>query len=189
MGKRVADGRSFVPDSQLLVGHAWICSRLWRELRGMRMKIWMIVLTIAVVGTAAAQQTAADALRDTIVAQERAGLDALKLGDVKAFADATADDAVFVDAAGTATKAEVVKNVQGFHLTDYTMSDIRFVPLSKDSGLIVYRMTETGSSHGHDFTAKVVVSSIWAKRGGKWLCEFSQETAARAPAAPAPNNP
>jgi ketosteroid isomerase-like protein len=121
----------------------------------------------------------ADALRDEIVAQERAGLDALKAGDIEAFANATADDAVFADAAGPATKAEVVRNVAGFRLRDFAMSDIRFVPLSADSGLIVYRMTESGTSHGKDFSAKVVVSSIWAKRSGKWVCLFSQETAAK----------
>jgi len=135
---------------------------------------------------ACAQQSSATALRDEIVTHERAGLDALKTGDTKAFADATAEDAVFVDAAGPATKADVVRNVGAFRLTDYAMSDIRFVALAADSGLIVYRLTESGSSHGHDFTAKVVVSSIWVKHGGKWLCEFSQETAARPAPTPAP---
>jgi ketosteroid isomerase-like protein len=146
-----------------------------------------VLLTLGWMGVSHAQQPGNDAMRDEIVAQERAGLDALKRGDVQAFADATADDAVFVDAAGPATKAEVVKNVQGFRLTDYAISDVRFVRLAADSGLIVYRITETGTSHGHEFTAKVIVSSIWAKHGGKWLCEFSQETAARqAPAAVMP---
>jgi ketosteroid isomerase-like protein len=118
-------------------------------------------------------------LRDEIVAQERAGLDALKSGDFAAFANSTADDAVFVDALGPAGKAEVVKNVANFRLTDFTMSDIRFVPLSPDSGLIVYRLTESGSGHGKTFSAKILASAIWANRSGKWVCLFSQETAAK----------
>ena len=144
--------------------------------------ISLFLLTAAL---AAAQQSQPPAqggpavLRDEIVAQERAGLDALKAGDVSAFASATADDAVFVDAAGPATKAEVVRNVGGFLLREYAMSDIRFVRLAPDSGLIVYRMTESGTSHGKDFSAKVLVSSIWAKRSGRWVCLFSQETAAK----------
>jgi hypothetical protein len=121
----------------------------------------------------------ADAFRDTVVAHERAGLDALKVGDIKAFADSTAEDAIFVDSSGIASKAQVVTNVGGFRLTDYTMSDIHFLALSKDSGLVSYRMVESGTSHGHDFTAKVLVSSIWTKRDGKWLCTFSQETATK----------
>ena len=72
-----------------------------------------------------------------------------------------------------------MKNVAGFRLSDYTMTDVRFVALSADAGLIVYRVAETGTSHGKEFAAKVHVSSLWLRRGGRWLCMFSQETAAK----------
>jgi ketosteroid isomerase-like protein len=121
----------------------------------------------------------ADSLRDQIVASERAGLDCLKRGDLAAFGEATAEDAVFVDSQGPATKAEVMEHTAGFRLTDYLIEDVRFVPVSPESGLISYKITESGNSHGHDFTARVYVSSLWAKRQGKWVCLFSQETAAR----------
>ena len=48
----------------------------------------------------------ADSFRDQIVAQERAELDSLKTGDMTAFANLLADDAVFVDARGADGKAE-----------------------------------------------------------------------------------
>jgi ketosteroid isomerase-like protein len=120
-----------------------------------------------------------DALKDEIVAQERAGLEALKTGDLTAFANSTADDAIFVDAAGPAGKEQVMKNVAGFRLREYSITDIRFVALSADSGLIAYRVAESGTSHGKDFAANVFVSALWVRRGGKWMCVFSQETAAR----------
>jgi hypothetical protein len=118
-------------------------------------------------------------LQQQIVAKEREGLDALKTGNVELFGNLTADDAVLVDAQGPATKAQVLKNVAGFTLTDYSMDDVRFIPLSATSGLITYKITEKGVSHGKEFTAQAYVSSIWAEREGKWLCLFSQETAAR----------
>jgi ketosteroid isomerase-like protein len=127
----------------------------------------------------AQQGASTDALRDEIVAQERAGLDALKTGDLTAFANSTADDAIFVDAAGPASKEQVMKNVAGFRLGEYSMSDLRFVALSADSGMIVYRIAESGMSHGKEFAAKAIVSSLWVKRAGKWMCEFSQETATK----------
>jgi hypothetical protein len=123
----------------------------------------------------------ADPLQEKILVKEREGLDALKTGSLGAFADLTAEEAVFVDAAGPASKADVMKNVAGFRLTDYAIEDVRFVPLSDVSGLISYRIAEKGVSHGHEFAAQVYVSSIWAERGGKWVCLFSQETAARTP--------
>jgi len=123
--------------------------------------------------------SARDALRDEIIAQERAELDSLKTGDMATFAGFLADDAVFVDDHGPADKPVIVKNTAEFRLKDYTMTDIRFVALSADSGLIAYRISETGSSHGKEFTAKVIVSALWVRRGGKWVCVFSQETAAK----------
>jgi ketosteroid isomerase-like protein len=120
-----------------------------------------------------------DPLQEQIVAHERSGLDALKIGDLATFAASTADDAVFVDSHGPASKAEVVEHTAGFHLHDYTMSDVRFVPVSADSGLIVYTLAESGESHGKEFTARVYVSSLWIRRGGKWVCAFSQETGAK----------
>jgi ketosteroid isomerase-like protein len=116
-----------------------------------------------------------------IVAKEREGLETLKTGNLEQFANLTADDAVFVDAMGPASKAQVVKNVAGFTLTDYSMDDIRYVPLSGKSGLITYKISEKGVSHGKQFEAQAYISSIWTKRGKGWLCLFSQETAAKQP--------
>jgi hypothetical protein len=90
-----------------------------------------------------------------------------------------ADDAVFVEAHGPASKAEVVKNTAKFRLDDYSIDGVRFVPLSSKSGLIAYTLTESGTSHGKQFKARVYVSSIWAERKGELVCLFSQETAAR----------
>ncbi len=121
----------------------------------------------------------ADSFRDQIVAQERAELDSLKTGDMTAFANLLADDAVFVDARGADGKAEVVKHTAEFRLHEYSMSDVRVVPISADSGLIVYKLVENGSSHGKEFTAQVHASALWMRQGGKWMCVFSQETAAK----------
>jgi len=115
-------------------------------------------------------------LQEQIVAKEREGLDALKTGNLDIFAKSTADEAIMVDAQGPATKAQVLKNVGEFKLTDYSIDDLKFVPVSATTGLITYKITESGVSHGHEFTAKAYVSSLWTKRAGRWLCLFSQET-------------
>jgi len=120
-----------------------------------------------------------DSIQQQIVSKEREELDALMAGKLEIFAGLLADDAVFVDAHGPATKAEVVRNVAEFRLVEYSMTDARFVPISAESGLIAYSINEKGVSHGKEFAAHVYVSAIWTKRAGKWVCVFSQETAAR----------
>jgi hypothetical protein len=126
-----------------------------------------------------AADTQPSAMEQQVVTKEREGLDALKSGNVQKFADLTAEDGVFIDAQGSATKAQVVKNVAGFTLTEYSMDDLKFVALSKDSGLITYKIHEKGISHGKEFDAHAYVSSIWTKKGKNWQCIFSQETGAR----------
>jgi hypothetical protein len=159
-----------------------------------------LVVSIASIGHSrspvfAAPHTSAGAdssMQEKVTAKEREGLEALKTGDVAHFGELTADDAVFVDPHGIASKADVMKNVAGFRLTDFTMEDVKFLQVSDKAGLISYKLTEKGVTHGKDFTAMVFVSSIWAERNGKWLCEFSQETTARmppvAPVAPPASN-
>jgi len=120
-----------------------------------------------------------ESLRQQIVAKETQGLEDLKSGDLKEFADSTSDEVVFVDAHGPASKAEVVEHTAQFRLTEYSMDDVRFVRISADSGLIVYTLTGKGASHGKEFAAKVYVSSLWGKRAGKWVCLFGQETGAK----------
>lgn len=126
-----------------------------------------------------ASRAGENATEQQIISKEREGLDALKTGDLERFGNLTADEAVMVDAKGPASKAQVLKNVAGFTLTEYTMDDVKFVPISANTGLISYKITEKGVSHGKEFTAQAYVSSIWAERGDKWVCLFSQETAAR----------
>jgi len=120
-----------------------------------------------------------DSMQQRIVAKESEELDALKNGDLNAFASLVADEAVFLNARGPSSKAEVVKHIAEFKLLDYAMEDVKFVPVSKNSGLIAYKLTEKGASHGKEFTAQVYVSALWIEREGKWVCLFSQETAAK----------
>jgi hypothetical protein len=127
-------------------------------------------------------KTSDGSLEQQIVAKEREGLDALKAGNLERFANLTADDGVFVDAQGPASKATVVKNVAGFTLSEYSMENIQFVPIAANSGLITYKIYEKGASHGKEFAAQAYVSSIWMERGKEWVCLFSQETAVRLPA-------
>ena len=118
-----------------------------------------------------------DSMQQQIVAKESEELNALKNGDLNVFGSLLADEAVFLNGRGPSSKAEVVKHVAGFKLLEYSIEDVRFVAVSKNSGLITYKLTEKGSVNGREFTDQVYVSALWTEREGKWVCLFSQETA------------
>ncbi len=137
-----------------------------------------VAIGVGKLGAKAPGQTFQNVLEQQIAAKEREGLDDLKKGNVDAFGKLIARDAVFVDDHGPATRAEVLQHLGGFRLTSYTMENLRFVPISGRSGLIVYTTREVGTSHGRRFSSRAYVSSVWEQRGSDWLCVFSQETAA-----------
>jgi ketosteroid isomerase-like protein len=139
----------------------------------------LTAVVLAAIGLATIARGADVDLQKQIAAMESRGLDDLKSGNYDDFAALTADDAIFMDSRGAASKAEVMNNTRNFRLTSYTMNDLRLVRVSSNAGVLLYQLDEAGTSHGKDFTAKVNVSSLWEKRGGKWLCLFSQETTAR----------
>ena len=126
-----------------------------------------------------AAKTKLQVLQEQIVAKERQELEALKSGNTQEFAGLIAEEAVFVDPRGTASKAEVVGHIGDFKLLEFSMEDIKFVALSETSGVIAYKLTEKGTSHGREFTSADYASAVWIQRDGKWVCVFSQETPAR----------
>ena len=119
------------------------------------------------------------AIAPQIVAKEREELEALKAENREAFGKLLAEEALFVDARGPANKTQVMNNLSGFTLSEYTTGEVAYLPLTSKSGLITYKMHKKAISHGREFEADVYVSSMWEKRGKDWVCLFSQETAAK----------
>ncbi len=141
------------------------------------MKLVVIFLLII---TALTTASAAD-LKDQIVAKEREELEALKSADYKKFADLIADDAIFLNPGGPGTKMQVVEQSSHFKLLDFSMDDIKFLPLTDNSGIVIYKLTQKASAGGREFTSVVHASATWVQRNGRWFSIFSQETPARTP--------
>ena len=143
----------------------------------MRLATILLLLFVTLTSTAFAE------LKDQIVAKEREELEALKSADYKKFADLIADDAIFLNAGGPGTKSQVVENSSRFKVLDFSMDDIQFVPLTGNSGIVIYKLTQKASAGGREFTSVVHASATWVQRDGRWVSIFSQETPARTPKA------
>ncbi len=79
-----------------------------------------------------------EALRDLVTDHESAGMKALIAGDTVSFNASIADDALFVDSHGPASKAEVISHTGDFHLRDFSMADVRVISLAPEAALIVH---------------------------------------------------
>jgi hypothetical protein len=141
----------------------------------------IFLLIIALLGVEFFRVTAAspESLQEQIVAKEREELDALKSGRLDVFSSLLADEAIFLNPYGPSPKAEVVKHVADLKLIDYSMDNIQYVPVGEKTGLIIYKLTQKGTSGGREFSSTVHISALWTQRQGKWVCLFSQETPVR----------
>jgi hypothetical protein len=113
---------------------------------------------------------------DDIEAGERQILAALQKGDMQAFGSLLADDAMEVTDHGVSSKAQIIEELKGATLSDFTMTGMKVTAIDKDASLIAYRTTGKYSVHGQSGTFDNWASTVWVKRNGKWLALLHQET-------------
>jgi len=124
-----------------------------------------------------------------ISAQERALWDAIRSKNWDAFAAPLAEDQFYVGPGMVADKAQTVEMVKKLNLTDFTLSDWRMVRLDDDAAVITYTATARGDYAGQPLPADHMErdSSVWVRRGGRWVAVFHQESVAQKPPAASPS--
>jgi uncharacterized protein (TIGR02246 family) len=72
--------------------------------------------------------------------------------------------------------AELLKALSDYQFSEYTISALRVKPLTQDVALASHHATINGTYQGREVPSPVQVTTVWVKRGGKWLEAFYQET-------------
>ncbi|TMB21419.1 MAG: nuclear transport factor 2 family protein [Deltaproteobacteria bacterium] len=142
------------------------------------------VLTVLAVVAPARPGGAADAakepsLKEALVANEKGAFEAFKQKNASTFNDYLADDFLGVDAGGVTRKAAQSEAMADTQLKDYALDDIKLVKATKNVGILTYKLTQHGTYKGDPIPATVHATSVWVKRGDKWLAVLHQETPAR----------
>lgn len=76
------------------------------------------------------------------------------------------------------TREQMLEDVGTEVLRSYRISDVMARRIANDVVLVTYRMRQDGETGGGvKWVPLVQASSVWAKRQGKWLAVFYQETA------------
>ena len=123
-------------------------------------------------------------------AQERAAWDTLKNKDWVAFADMRASEYTEITAEGVHDKASVLASVKDVNVTDVTLSDWKSLPIDKDAFIATYTVSRTGTFKGFPIPSSPFRASTgWARRDGKWVALYHQETAVAQPGQAPPPPP
>jgi len=119
-----------------------------------------------------------------LVALDKEIWEAIKSKNWDAFASHLADDAITINDSGIYDKAQAVAGLKGFDLTEYTLSDTKVVHLDADAAVLTYttRVKSTYEGKASPETPSRE-TTVFAKRGGKWLAIAHLETYAQQPPA------
>lgn len=143
------------------------------------MKKIMIILIIVVGASAVAfgqtKVSKDNSVEARIVALEKSAWEAWKNKDAKWFQTAMADDALHVDGAGVMDKAQFIKAVAACEVKSVALDDFKFIMLDKNSAMITFVGTQDAVCGGQAQPKSVRASSVYVKRGGKWLNAFYTE--------------
>jgi uncharacterized protein (TIGR02246 family) len=119
-------------------------------------------------------------LEEAILSMERRAWEAVKARDARAFTDLFAADGLMADSMGFSTRDGFLQTLPDLMIDQYMLNDVKVMMIDKNAALITYKADVKGSFKGKAFPANpMFVSSIWAKRDGKWMAVYHQETIAQ----------
>lgn len=111
----------------------------------------------------------------TLLEREHGVWRALVTGDAVADRQALSDDFLGVYPTGFAGRSDHVDQLAaGPTVAEYELTDARVVPVGADAALLVYHATF--QRRGRDDREQMYVSSLWCRRGDRWVNTFSQDT-------------
>jgi hypothetical protein len=121
---------------------------------------------------------AAEPVSDDPIAREKQVWDAIKKKDYDRFASFLADDQVEVFGWGVNDKTGSVEGIKHANLSSAVPSDFKMLKINDDAVVVMYTIKGGGdvSKTGERAT------TVWAKRDGKWLAVYHQDTTIGKPA-------
>src|SRR5262249_24057829 len=131
----------------------------------MRRHLWLgvgLVLLTAGANRLGAADATEDAAKE-VKAQNQMLNEAFKKGDLEALGRLLADEHVAITAyyGRPMTKAEQIKSLADFKNTEYTPADMKVTMVTKDVGMVTYRLTQKGTYQGKELTPKAYACAVW----------------------------
>ena len=122
-----------------------------------------------------------DFVFDNEVLAETAWLGA-QIGEVSCPTSYAADASSIDSSAGRVPVSEFLKSftemTKDMKLTSWDMVDPKVTWLGADAAIITYKWVGRGTYQGKPIPSPVWSSTVWSKRGDKWLAVFHQESPA-----------
>ncbi len=146
----------------------------------MKKIIILTMIAIAASSVAFGQMKSKDSgnsVEARLIALEKQSWEEWKNKNGNFFQTLLTDEAVNIGVGGLSNKSQIVKSTSSdCEVKSFSVDNFKVVMLDKNVALLTYTATQDGVCGGKTIPAKVLASSVYVKRGGKWLNAFYQET-------------
>ena len=104
--------------------------------------------------------------------------EAWKNKNAKPFQANLSADSVMIGGGGISNKADSIKEITSAacDVKSYSLSDWKLTMIDADAVLLTYKGMQDGTCGGVTLPAAAWASSVWIKRGGRWVNFSHQET-------------
>jgi ketosteroid isomerase-like protein len=161
----------------------------------MKKVLWSLALLSMTSGIAAAQdvnelvpapgyQAAPERPLDkALIANEHKINEAVAKGDKAAFTALVSADATSIDGMGLMKVSDFAAMLDQVKITNWKISDETVAWADPNTAIVTYKWTGSGTFQGQPVPAQTYCSTVWTKKGDKWVAVFHQESEAVKPAA------
>ncbi|HEX9368585.1 MAG TPA: nuclear transport factor 2 family protein [Vicinamibacterales bacterium] len=132
---------------------------------------------------AAASTAGHSALDAALIANERKVNEAVAKGDKAAFTSLVAADAMSADGMGFMKVSDFIAAFDQMKIKTWKMSDEKVWPIDPSTAIVTSTWTGSGTFQGQKIPSKTYCSTVWTKKGDKWVAAYHQESEAVTPPA------
>jgi hypothetical protein len=137
------------------------------------------ILVMALAATYAQENTGAkpsETSDEALVANERALQNAVAKADKAAFQSLVLAEGVWATRTGFIPMKLLADGLDDFQLTRWDMVNPHVTRFDENSAIVLYTWTGTGTFHNQPVPSTILASTVWTRRGGKWLAVHHQQT-------------
>lgn len=139
------------------------------------MKVLTLVVFILTLAISAAAQKAG---QPDFQAMEKGAWDAFGKGDAKYFESFLDSDFTMFNGSTMANRADSIKGIATKPCTvkSYSFNNFKVSMIDPNTALVTYMVTQDVTCGTQAAPAKVAASTVYVKRGGKWMGYYHQES-------------
>ena len=114
-----------------------------------------------------------------LIANEKLINEALAKGDKAAFTALVSPTSFSADANGFMKSSDMLAMFEHAKITTWAMSDEKVTWVDPNTAIVTYKWTGAGTFKGQPIPPVTYASTVWTKKGDKWVAVFHQESAAK----------